>query len=170
MKFKLLLLSSLLAISANANAGVAPLTTITTHKSNTDTENRVYAGLVWTLQEKMSLIPDLTLGFRSLRVKSRDSVEGADISARIKLKDGVAFDSTRLVYVGGERDILGNIGIGYSNTNSSLLGTVAVQGPYSRVGTDFEFTNKKFVPYLELLTLDKPNKVNKTTIISNPPI
>ena len=168
MKFKLLLLSSLLAISANANAGIPP-TTIT-HKSNTDTENRVYAGLVWTLQEKMSLIPDLTLGFRSLRVKSSDSVEGADISARIKLKDGVAFDSTRLVYVGGERDILGNIGIGYSNTNSSLLGTVAIQGPYSRVGTDFEFTNKKFVPYLELLTLDKPNKVNKTTIISNPPI
>jgi hypothetical protein len=169
MKFKLLLLSSLLAISVNAIAG-GSLITPTSYKSNTDTENRVYAGLVWTLQEKMSLIPDLTLGFRSLRVKSSDSVEGADISARIKLKDGVAFDSTRLVYVGGERDILGNIGIGYSNTNSSLLGTVAIQGPYSRVGTDFEFTNKKFVPYLEVLTLDKPNKVNKTTIISNPPI
>ena len=162
MKFKFLLACLLTTISCNSLAGV--FSSVTTYSSNTDTENRAYAGLVWALQDKMSLIPDLTLGFRSLRVKSSDSVNGADISARIKLKDGFGFDSTRLVYVGGERDVLGNIGVGYSNSNKSFLGTVAVQGPYSRLGTDFEFTNKKFVPYLELLTLEKPNKtVKKST-------
>lgn len=81
--------------------------------------------------------------------------------ARIKLDGGIAFDSTRLVYVGGERDILGNIGIGYSNTSASFLGTAAIQGPYLRAGSDFEITNKRFVPYVELLTLDKPNKINR---------
>lgn len=164
MKFKLLLCALLAIFSLNTFAGVP---TVTTYSSNTDTENRAYAGLVWTLQDKMSLMPDLTLGFRSLRVKSTDSVEGADLSARFKLKDGIAFDSTRLVYVGGERDVLGNIGVGYSNTNQSFLGTVAVQGPYSRLGTDFEFTNKKFVPYLELLTLEKPNKTVKKSTTTN---
>lgn len=157
----------MLGFSGWANAAVLlpPATapyTITPENSDTTTENRAYVGFVWTLKEKTSWIPDLTLGIRSLRVKSSDSVNGADLSARIRLDGGIAFDSTRLVYVGGERDILGNIGIGYSYTNASFLGTAAIQGPYLRAGSDFEITNKRFVPYLELLTLDKPNNVNKT--------
>jgi len=161
MKSKLSLLIITTMLSANAYAGVvipppnAPL------KSNTDTENRAYAGLVWTLQDKMSFIPNLTIGLRSLRVKSSDSVQGADISTRVKLTDGISFDSTRLSYIGGNRDILGNIGVGYSHTNSSLLGTLTVQGPYSKIGSDYAFSDRKFVPYLELLTVDSPNKVNK---------
>lgn len=158
----LFVLASSFFISLNSYAGTRSPTIVTT-SSQTETENRAYAGLVWTLQEQMSWIPDLTVGFRSLRVKSSDSVNGGDISARIKFKDGITFDSTRLSYVGGERDVLGNIGIGYSVTNSSLLGTVAVQGAYSRLGTDYQFNDNKFVPYLEVLTLDKPNNVNKKT-------
>jgi hypothetical protein len=77
----------------------------------------------------------------------------------MKLEGGVSFDSTRLVYVGGERDLLGNIGVGYSNPNSTLLGTIAVQGSYARLGTDYELNKSKFVPYLELNTLDNPKKV-----------
>lgn len=170
MKFKIVLLSLMcsLFVSLNAFAGVPipisiPATSITSPaQSQTNTENRAYAGLVWALQDQMSWIPDLTIGFRSLRVKSSDSVNGGEISARIKLKDGISFDSTRLSYVGGERDVLGNVGIGYSATNSSFLGTLGVQGAYTRLGTDYQFNGNKFVPYLELLTVDKPNKVSKT--------
>lgn len=162
MKAKLLLVISFFLFSLNALAG-NPATVVTTMgKSQTDTENRAYAGLVWALQDKFSFIPDLTVGFRSLRVKSSDSVNGGDISARIKLRDGISFDSARLSYVGGERDVLGNVGIGYSVTNSSFLGTLAVQGAHSRIGTDFQFSDKSFVPYLEVLTVDKPNKIRKT--------
>ena len=167
MKFKILLSSFIcsLFVTFNTFADCAPFIPatqlFTPGKSQTNTENRAYAGLVWALQDQMSWIPDLTIGFRSLRVKSSDSVNGGELSARIKLKDGIAFDSTRLSYVGGERDVLGNIGIGYSATNSSLLGTVAVQGAYTRLGTDYQFNGSKFVPYLEVLTIDKPNKVNK---------
>jgi hypothetical protein len=83
----------------------------------------------------------------------------------MKLEGGVSFDSTRLVYVGGERDLLGNIGVGYSNPNSTLLGTIAVQGSYARLGTDYELNKNKFVPYLELNTLDNPKKVAPLHII-----
>lgn len=169
MKSKIIFLSfiSSLLISFNSFAGPIdfniPATQITTvGKSQSDTENRAYAGLVWTLQDQMSWIPDLTIGFRSLRVKSSESVNGGEISARIKLKDGISFDSTRLSYLGGERNILGNVGIGYSATKSSFLGTLAVQGAHTRLGTDYQFNDNKFVPYLELLTVDKPNKVSKT--------
>ena len=162
---RVLILFTLILIQMSAYAGgyfyATPITTPGSGGSNTETENRAYAGLVWTLGEKASMTPDLSLGFRSLRVKSSNSVEGGDLSIRIKLDGGISFDSTRLSYVGGERDVMGNIGIGYSNTNSSILGTAAVQGAYTRVGSDYEFANQKFVPYLEVLTADKPNKVDK---------
>lgn len=49
---------------------------------------------------------------------------GGDTSARIKLYDSVAFDSVVLSYVGGKKDILGNLGLGYPYTNSSFLGAL----------------------------------------------
>lgn len=168
MKIKLLLLPILYLLSTSSYAGIivpppiipppaiaAPIAS----KPNADTENRVYAGLIWTLKDKTSWIPDLTFGFRSLRVKSSNSVNGGDVSARIKLYDGVAFDSVVLSYVGGKRDILGNLGLGYSFTNSSFLGALDAQGAYTRIGSDFQFNDKKFIPHLEILTVDKPNSL-----------
>ena len=90
-------------------------------------------------------------------------MNGGDVSTRIKLANGIAFDSVVLSYVGGNRDILGNLGVGYSLTNTSFLGTLGVQGPYARLGTDFQLSDKKFIPHIELLTVDKPNNVNRTS-------
>ena len=105
MKIKLLLIPILYLTGTSSYAGipiiVAPPAPAVS-KSSADTENRVYAGLIWTLKDKTSWIPDLTFGFRSLRVKSSNSVNGVDVSARIKLYDGVAFDSIVLSYVGGK--------------------------------------------------------------------
>lgn len=152
-----------ITFSVNTFAG-GGYSTITS--SSTTTENRAYAGLVWTLKEKFSFVPDATIGVRSLRVKSNDNVNGGDMSIRFSFANGFDFDSARISYVGGDRDILGNIGLGYSLTNSSMLGTFAIQGAYSRIGTDFEFSNKNFVPYIEPLTVDKPKKVSpKVTLI-----
>ena len=166
--FLILLLSSFAVYAGSIMPIIVPATLIPgsstpgISKSNTDTQNRVYAGLIWTLKDKTSWIPDLTFGFRSLRVKSNDSVNGGDVSTRIKLSNGIAVDSVVLSYVGGNRDILGNVGAGYSLTNTSFLGTVGVQGQYARIGTDFQFTDKRFTPYLELLTIDKQNNVSRT--------
>ena len=166
-KISSIALFSLLFACQNANAiYIAP----TTYESDSTTENRIYAGIVFDLDGSDGFVPDLVVGARSLHVKSSDSVEGADLSARVsfnKHDKGIMFDSARLVYVGGERDVMGNVGIGYSNTHSSFLGTVAVQGPYTRLGTDFEFGKNKFEPYLEINTLDKPDNVDKKVVRRN---
>ena len=157
--FLIVILSTFGFLTQTVYGGLSPIITFSDAKKS---EDRVYAGLVWTLKEKPSYTPDLILGFRSLKVKSNDNASGGDLSIRMKLEGGVSFDSTRLVYVGGERDLLGNIGVGYSNANSTLLGTIAVQSSYARLGTDYELNKNKFVPYLELNTLDNPKNVPLT--------
>ena len=148
--------------SALAGVPSIPATVVTSAGgSQTNTENRAFFGLVWALQKNMSLTPDLNFGFRSLRVKSNDNVNGGEVSVRFKLKDGFSFDSTRLSFVGGERDLLANLGIGFSATNSSFLLTGAIQGPYVRFGSDYDLLLKKLSPYIEAVTLDKPNKVRR---------
>lgn len=165
---KMLLGTACMACALNLYAG-SVATTIIPGGSQTQTENRAFAGLAWTLKDQFSFIPDITFGIRSLRVKSSDTVNGAELSARISLQNGIAFDSARLSYIGGQRDLLGNIGLGYSFSDASILGTLAVQAAHVRVGSDLLLTDKKFVPYLEILTLDKPHNVDKkpNTIINN---
>jgi len=165
--FLIVILSSFGFLTQTVYGGARPPTI--TFSDAKKTEDRAYAGLVWTLKEKPSYTPDLVLGFRSLKVKSNDNASGGDLSIRMKLEGGVSFDSTRLVYVGGERDLLGNIGVGYSNANSTLLGTIAVQSSYARLGTDYELNKNKFVPYLELNTLDNPKNVPLTEVIEELP-
>lgn len=157
--FLIVILSSFGFLTQTVYGGTAP-----TFSDAKTSEDRAYAGLVWTLKEKPSYTPDLILGFRSLKVKSNDNASGGDLSIRMKLEGGFSFDSTRLVYVGGERDLLGNIGVGYSNANSTLLGTIAIQSSYARLGTDYELNKNKFVPYLELNTLDNPKNVPLTEV------
>lgn len=122
------------------------------------TESRAYVGVVFDLDGSDGFIPDLSVGARSLNVKSGNSVDGADLNARISFHKGIILDSVRLVYVGGERDVQGNIGVGYSNSHSSVFGTAAIQGPYTRIGVDYEIQKKVFEPYLEINTLPKEDK------------
>ena len=123
------------------------------------TENRVYAGVNWTLGGKQGLVPQLVLGARSLRVKSSDSVSGGDLNLRLNVFNGFSIDSLRLSYVGGNRDVQGNIGGGYSFVDSKLLGTAAVQANYSRIGADYVFGSSVIRPYAEINSLQKPKNV-----------
>lgn len=125
------------------------------------TQTRGYAGLAWALGVKnSSALPDVVVGVRSIKVNSDDKVSnGADLSARFTLKNGFAFDSARLSYVEGKRDLVGNIGVGYSLTNKSYFTTISAQGAYSRLGLDYEFSKVKFVPFIELLTVPGPDQV-----------
>lgn len=161
-----ILISLLLSFAGSAFAGNPSPVAVTS--SATQTQTNAYAGLSWTLGgQKSSLVPYAVVGIRTLEVKSDDKVSnGVDISARFKFSDGAAYDSSRLSYVSGNRDMLTHVGFGYSNTNKSFLATLAGQGAYSRVGVDYEFTNSKLLPYLDLLTVDKPESVNSTTTYS----
>lgn len=128
---------------------------------NQRTDNRVYAGLAWVLGGKLELAPSLQIGVRSLAVKSDNSVSGGDLSLRLNVFSGPALDSIRLVYVGGNRDIQGNLGAGYSFVASSVLGLVGVQVPYVRAGTDYVYGSNEFKPYVEINTFSKPRKVER---------
>ena len=150
---------------SNAFAGAVlqqPFASVVLEGSDSRTETKGYAGLVWTLGgKKSSVVPGLVVGVRTLKVKSNDEVSnGADLNARFSFTDGFTFDNARLSYVGGKRDVLGNVGVGYSFENSAFFSTIAVQSAYSRIGLDYEFTSSKLLPYLELLTIDKPKKVD----------
>jgi len=128
--------------------------------SGSRTDNNIYAGLVWTLKHQSPLLPDLSFGVRSLKVNSNNDVNGGDLNGRVSFNGGLAFDSFRLMYIGGNRDIQGNLGGGYSFNQKSLLASGAIEGPYIKVGSDFMINDKSFVPYVELNSLSKPKKVS----------
>lgn len=132
------------------------------------TENRVYAGMNWTLGGKQGLLPQLVLGARSLRVKSSDAVSGGDLNVHLNVFSGFSIDSLRLSYVGGNRDVQGNIGGGYSFADSKLLGTAAIQSTYSRLGTDYVFGLGAIRPYAEINSLQKPKNVDGGGAVSCP--
>jgi hypothetical protein len=126
-------------------------------------DNRAYAGLSWELDGANGFIPDLILGARSLNVNSSNTVNGADFNVRLRYKGDVSFDSVRLSYVGGSREFMGNAGLGYSFTNGDILGTVAAQAAYSRLGVDYLFNKGSIKPYLEGNSLYAPKQVNGGT-------
>ncbi len=124
-------------------------------------DNRIYAGLSWTLgASSNSYIPDFLLGARSLNVNSNNNVYGADINLRVGYKDALSFDSVRVAYVGGTRDLMGNAGLGYSFNKNDIFATAAAQASYSRIGLDYQLGNGEFNPYIEGNSLAKPNSVN----------
>ena len=129
--------------------------------SSERTDHRLYTGLVWEMGAGKSLVPDFLIGFRSLKVKSSDNVQGGDVSLRIKYEQAFSLDSSRLVYVGGNRSLMGNIGAGYSFRQQSLLATAALQTGHFRLGSDYLLSSDRFQPYAEINTLNTPDKERK---------
>ena len=162
MKQKLLLASLGLIGAIAAQDALAYAVCNSTTSSASRTDNRVYAGLSWELNGSNGFIPDLVLGARSLNVNSSNAVNGADLNIRIRYKNDISFDSVRLAYVGGSRDILGNAGLGYSTTNNGVFATAAAQSAYSRLGGDYQFGKESFNPYLEGNSLYSPKAVPQT--------
>lgn len=172
MKIKIAYLPALLiTLSGSVFAGGGWMVFAVPGGTGSETQTKAYAGLAWTLGNQKSMLrPDLVVGVRSLKVKFNDQVNsGLDLSARFSFASNFAFDSVRLSYVGGNRDLLGNLGIGYSNTSKSYLTTLAAQGAYSRAGVDYEFNRKTLLPYFELLTVNKPKNVSQDTTLACPP-
>lgn len=122
-------------------------------------DNQLYAGLSWSFDKKPSKMPDFVVGLRSVTVSSSDKVQGADFSLRLRYAGDISADSIRLSYVGGKRDMLANIGVGYSMSEKSPLLTGAIQGSYLRVGTDFAVGVNKFSPYMDAISLKAPKAV-----------
>lgn len=124
------------------------------------TENRAYLGLEWSLGGKVKLEPQFVMGFRSLTIKDTGDVSGGDLGLRLKLFSGFAVDSLRLVYVGGNRDVQGNLGGGYSFSSSTPIITGGIQSAYSRLGVDYLTASKTFMPFVQFNSLRKPQRAS----------
>ena len=96
---------------------------------------------------------------RSLSVNSYSQVSGADFNVRLRYKNEMSFDSARLAYVGGTRAVMGNAGLGYSFSNTSVFATGAAQAAYSRLGADYLFNQGSIKPYAEANSLYMPKSV-----------
>jgi len=122
-------------------------------------ENRAYVGFEWAFDKKNSIAPEVVFGLRSLTVKSDNAVSGGDFSLRFNAAHGWNLDSAKLVYIGGNRDVQGNIGGGYSFVDAHPIVTAAIQVPYALLGDDYVFGLREFRPFAQINTLQKVKPV-----------
>ena len=126
------------------------------------TDNRVYAGLKWTLNEGIS--PQAVLGFRHARTESNGNTDGGDISISAKFMGSFQLGKLRAKYFDGKEKVQGEVGGGFDFTKG-LFGGVGVHAPYSLIGLDIHpFINgNKFEPYIQIDTIKKYKKNNNSS-------
>jgi hypothetical protein len=139
---------TLLAISSYSFGG-APVI-------STNTDNRAYAGLKWTLNEGIK--PQAVIGFRHAKTESNGDTDGGDISISAKFIDGFQLGKLRAKYFNGKENTQGEVGAGYDFMNGLFAG-VGVHAPYSNIGVDLLPTAKdKIEPYFQLDTIKRIDK------------
>jgi hypothetical protein len=126
-----------------------------------DTENKLYAGLVWQIDKNLDYIPGLSLGFQSMRLDSNSYNNGVDISLMIKLRNETPIDSLRLMYIGGDRNFQFNLGGGYSFSKSATFGSAYLQIPYARFGSNYLFNTGEIESNFEVNSLDQTDSFSE---------
>jgi hypothetical protein len=123
------------------------------------TDNRVYAGLKWTLNEGIK--PQAVVGYRHARTESNGNTDGGDISISAKFMDGFQLGKLRAKYFDGKEKVQGEVGGGFDFTKGLFAG-VGVHAPYSLIGLDLHpfITDNKLEPYIQIDTIKKYKKSN----------
>lgn len=151
-----------LAVSATVFAGKELPTTF-----GSQFDTRGYVGLQWFLNETPVTKPNILGGVRWTRTNASNNVNGVDTTLTFST-DKMTVNTLRAGYIGGECDVQGTAGVGYSFINSAALAYVGVVGPYSKVLGQID-TNKKLDLGIELNT-QKCIGDRKTTTIITPPL
>ena len=140
---------------------------VTTGSGGTLTDNRVYAGLKWTLNEGIK--PQAVLGFRHARTKSNGNTDGGDVSISAKIIDGFQLGKLRAKYFDGKDKVQGEVGGGFDFTKGLFAG-VGVHAPYSLIGLDLHpFINEnKLEPYIQIDTIKRYKKPTGSTTTCTP--
>lgn len=152
----------LLLLICSAKLLADPVAYSTSSISSND--NKVYAGLKWTLNEGIK--PQAVIGFRHTNIGSDGHTDGGDISLSAKFIDGFQLDKTRLKYINGNNDVQGELGGGYDFTKGFFLGGSA-NGPYINLGVDYliQAKDKSIDPYIMLNTLPRAKTKTQTIVI-----
>jgi hypothetical protein len=150
-------------LSSAAFAGASPnYDLIPGATSASLTDNRVYAGLKWTLNEDIK--PQAIVGYRHARTESNGNTDGGDISISAKIIDGFQLGKLRAKYFDGKEKVQGEVGGGYDFTKGLFAGA-GVHAPYSLIGLDLHpFINEnKLEPYIQIDTNKRYKKPNGTS-------
>ena len=125
------------------------------------TDNRVYAGLKWTLNEDIK--PQAIVGYRHARTESNGNTDGGDISISAKIIDGFQLGKLRAKYFDGKEKVQGEVGGGYDFTKGLFAGA-GVHAPFSLIGLDLHpFINEnKLEPYLQIDSIKRYKKPSDT--------
>jgi len=159
---KIILTLGLFALPLISFAGFIPTTT---YESNDDT--RAYVGVQWFLNETSIAKPNLVLGVRYTNTDSSNNVNGVDVTGTFSLEK-MAPNTIRAGYIGGECDVQGTVGIGYSLIEKAPLAYAGVVGPYSKVLGQIDL-NKKLDLGIELNT-QKCEGHRKESTAGTPPV
>ena len=126
------------------------------------TDNRVYAGLKWTLNDGVK--PQAVIGYRHARTKSNGNTNGGDVSISAKIIDGFQLGKLRAKYFDGKEKVQGEVGGGYDFTKGLFAGA-GVHAPFSLIGFDLHpFINEnKLEPYIQIDTIKKYKKNSSAT-------
>ena len=130
------------------------------------TDNRVYAGLKWTLNEGIK--PQAVVGYRYARTESNGNTNGGDVSISAKIIDGFQLGKLRAKYFDGKEKVQGEVGGGFDFTKGLFAG-VGVHAPYSLIGLDIHpfINDNKFEPYIQIDTIKKYKKNHTSPGVCN---
>ena len=127
-----------------------------------ETVNRGYAGLKWTLGQ--ALTPEVVLGVRRAIVHPDGETAGGDISFSFNLVGGLHPEKLRVKLFNGMDNIQRELSGGY-DFNKGFYGGLAIQGPYYNLGVDYHFTQSTpWETYFILNTLKAYNKPAATLV------
>jgi hypothetical protein len=144
------------AILACGPAMAAPAQTV----YSTRHEVAALIGLQWNFS---SSAPELVLGARATSTKSSDRVNGVKFDIAIPLSEAKWTKPTvRVLGVVGNRDVLGEAGVGYSFAASSFVLAAGVQGPFVNAGVNY-LIGSSLMPYIGVNSFNRPRKAKKTT-------
>ncbi len=165
---KILLLLALISSSAFAGAVTSYYSLIPGTNGATLTDDRIYAGVKWTLNEGIK--PQAVVGFRHARTESNGDTDGGDLSISAKFIDGFQLSKFRVKYFDGKENVQGEVGAGYDFTKGLFAG-VGVHAPYSLIGLDLHpfITDNKLEPYIQIDTnkrYKKPNDTSSTCVLT----
>jgi hypothetical protein len=124
------------AMALPAHAGKGGGTVSPTVKSRND--NTVYVGINWNFGVRDGATA--VIGYRDARVNTHKNVEGWKAEATFVLSGAnMGFGEIRAKYLKGEREVQGEVGLGFSGAHEAFLLNGGVQGPYVNGNVDWLF-------------------------------
>lgn len=126
--------------------------------------DQVYAGLKWTLNEGMK--PEVLLGVRHEDMSAGGHTYGGDVSLSAQFIDGFKMGQAKIKYLNGSNNIQGEVGTGYDFTHGLFL-SGGMNGPYMNLGADYliKQKDKALNPFLMLDTLKNKSIAKKIIYI-----